>query len=100
MAKSKTYLTRDLQNVYDLAVQLYGDVSKIGILLDLFPNLDEVIDLNSSIVVPDQLDPVAIYFRDSGLIVSTDFVSGAVDNPTFDSSVVKWDSDVYSFDMT
>lgn len=89
-----------MQSVYDLAVQLYGDVSKIGILLKLFPNLDSVIDLNSAILVEPQLDPIALFFTDNGYIVATDVVSQGEENPTFDSSVAKWDSDIYSFDMT
>jgi hypothetical protein len=74
MAKSSTYLTRDSQSVYDLAVQLYGDVSKIGILLKLFPNLDSAISLNSPIVVETQIDPIAIFFSDNRIIVATDII--------------------------
>lgn len=75
MALSKTYLTRQYQTVYDLAVQLYGDSSKIGILLKLFPNLNSAIDFNSQITVENQVDPIAKYFLDTGIIVSTDIVS-------------------------
>ena len=74
MAKSKTYLTRDSQSVYDLAVQLYGDVSKIGILLKLFPNLDSAITLNSPISVGQQIDPIALYFSDNRVVTSTDVI--------------------------
>ena len=69
---STTYLTRDKQSIYDLAVQLYGDVSKIGILLELFPNLDSSINLNSSILVPTQVDPIALFFSSNSVIVATD----------------------------
>jgi len=69
---TSNYLTRDLQSVYDLSVQLYGDVSKIGILLELFPNLDSNIDLNSSIQVSTQIDPIALFFNDNRIIVATD----------------------------
>lgn len=80
MALSKTYLTRQYQTVYDLSIQLYGDVSKIGILLKLFPNLNNAIDFNSAISVDPQLDPIAKYFTDSGIIVATDLVTeGAED---------------------
>lgn len=75
MALSKTYLTRQYQTVYDLAVQLYGDVSKIGILLENFPNLNNAIDFNSTITISPQLDPIAKYFVDSGIIVATDLVT-------------------------
>lgn len=65
------YLTCDAQSIYDLAIQLYGDVSKIGILLELFPNLDSSINLNSSISVPTQIDPIALFFSSNKLIVAT-----------------------------
>ena len=68
-----TYKTRDKQSVYDLAVQLYGDVSKIGKLLTQFTDLDNVLTLNSEIEVATQTDPIAIYFIDKSMIVSTDF---------------------------
>lgn len=66
------YLTRDAQSIYDLAIQLYGDASKIGILLELFPNLDSSINLNSTISVPTQVDPIALFFSSNKLIVATD----------------------------
>jgi hypothetical protein len=72
MALPKEYLTRSYQNVYDLAIQLYGDLSKIGILMELFPNLDEAITLSSSVTVEEQTDPIAKYFKDKRLIVATD----------------------------
>jgi|SRR6187549_1410704 len=72
MALPKEYKTHSYQSVYDLAVQLYGDLSKIGILLELFPNLNSSIDLNSSIMVEDQTDPIAKYFKDKRIIVATD----------------------------
>jgi len=98
MAKSKTYLTRDLQSVYDLAVQLYGDVSKIGILLELFPNLNEGIDLSSSIMVDPQTDPIAKFFSDKRIIVSTDYFTD-LSIITFDRIEFKWDSNIQTFDM-
>lgn len=69
-----TYRTRDKQNVYDLAIQLYGDLSKIGNLIKLFPNLDNEIALGSSITVEDQVDPMALYFSNNNIIVATDFI--------------------------
>jgi len=72
MALPKEYKTHSYQSVYDLAIQLYGDLSKIGILLELFPNLNEGIELGSSVMVEDQTDPIAVHFKDKRLIVSTD----------------------------
>jgi hypothetical protein len=72
ISRPSEYLTKSYQNVYDLAVQVYGDISKIGILLELFPNLDVSINLSSSIMVDDQADPIAKYFKDKRIVVSTD----------------------------
>jgi hypothetical protein len=66
------YSTRELQNVWDLSIQLYGDVSKIGKLLELFPNLDNLIPVGSQIDLEEQDDPMAIYFSDRKIIVATD----------------------------
>lgn len=74
MALSKTYLTRQYQTVYDLTVQLYGDMSKIGILMKNFPNLNSAIDFNSEVTVTQQSDPIAKYFSDNSIIVATDLV--------------------------
>lgn len=67
-----TYKTRSLQTVYDLCIQLYGDVSKIGNLLKVFPNLDEQITVGNSVSPERSSDPVKGYFTDRELIVSTD----------------------------
>lgn len=69
----RTYKTISLQSVYDLAVQLYGDISKIGILLELFPNLNDTIALGSEVEVEEQTDPIAVYFLDKR--VATDILA-------------------------
>jgi hypothetical protein len=66
------YTTRERQSVYDLAIQLYGDLSKIGNILNYFPNLDDNITVGSEITLSDQEDPMAVYFKDRQIIVSTD----------------------------
>lgn len=72
--KSNTYITRDRQSVWDLSIQLYGDLSKIGILLEIFPNLDDGITLNTEVNVELQTDPIAQYFLDKKIIVATDLM--------------------------
>jgi hypothetical protein len=66
------YYTRERQSVYDLCIQLYGDLSKIGNLLELFPNLDTVIPAGSEVTVEDTDDPIKLFFSDRRLIVATD----------------------------
>jgi hypothetical protein len=66
------YTTRERQSVYDLAIQLYGDLSKIGNILNYFPNLDDNITVGSEITLSEQEDPMAVYFKDRQIIVSTD----------------------------
>ena len=82
-----TYKTRDKQSVYDLAVQLYGDVSKIGNLLKNFSNLDSELALGSGITLEVQKDPIAIFFSEQKIIVATDFTHSVseVDNILLES---------------
>lgn len=75
-----TFLTRDKQNIYDLSLQLLGDISKIGILMELFPNLNYDIPLNSPVTLETQKDPIAKFFLDRGVIVSTDFYSSIAED--------------------
>lgn len=96
------FLTRKDQTVFDLAVQLYGNVSKIGSLLQAFPNLNGEIPLNTSIDIIEQSDPIVKYFKDRNLIPSTGFtyVAPAIEQATFDSSIITIDSTLYTFDQT
>jgi hypothetical protein len=66
------YKTRSKQTVYDLAIQLYGDLSKIGEVMKTFTDLDNVIPVASEIDVPVQTDPQALYFTNNKIIVATD----------------------------
>jgi 3D (Asp-Asp-Asp) domain-containing protein len=84
-----TYKTVTSQSVYDLSIQLYGDLSKIGNLIKLFPNLDNVIPVGSEITVETQTDPIAKYFSDRRLMVATDTateLAGEIFDSTFDST--------------
>jgi hypothetical protein len=66
------YKTRSKQTVYDMAIQLYGDFSKIGEVMKTFTDLDNVIPVASEIDVPVQTDPQALYFANNKIIVATD----------------------------
>lgn len=78
IAPDLIYTTREKQSVYDLSVQLYGDLSQIRKLLVLFPNLDNLITVGSGVEVEEQIDPVALYFSDRNLKVSTDISEAGV----------------------
>lgn len=68
------YLTRDLQSIYDLTIQLYGNLSSIGKLLEFFPNLNSEIQFNSQLNLVGSVDPIVNRFRDNNTIISTDIV--------------------------
>jgi hypothetical protein len=91
------YYTISGQSVFDLAIQLYGDVSKIGNLIELFPNLNNIIDIGQEITVEVQTDPIAKYFSDNRLKVATDVVD---DSLTVDSDLITVDSDLITADQT
>lgn len=68
----QTYLSRKSQTLYDIATQLYGNVSLIGKLVKYFPNLDSELTLNTAIPLEAHTDKIAQFFNDKGLIVATD----------------------------
>ncbi len=99
MAKTVNYTARKLQSHFDLAVQLYGDVSQIGEILRNVSDINGEIPLGTVFSFPEQTDPIAKFFKDK--VVQTDFVPVSGDAPpTFDSTQVTWDSSQYTFDMT
>lgn len=73
ITKSAQYSTKKMQTVYDLAIQLYGDVSKIGSLLTAITNINNEVPLFSALTVEEQKDPIVKYFIDNNIIVATDF---------------------------
>lgn len=93
----EVYSVRQSQSVYDLAVQLYGTISNIGKLLEIFPNLNIQVPFGSVINLEDQADPIVTFFK--GKVVATfsdsEFVIPSV---TFDSSLITFDSTVYTWD--
>jgi hypothetical protein len=99
-ALNTNYVVRFKQSVYDLAVQLYGDVSKVGIILKLFPILDTDVPLGSIITLTPQKDPIAIYFKDRGLIVCTEVKSYTPEPPVDDLVYYDDDSPVFYDDAS
>lgn len=68
------YKTRKRQSHFDLAVQLYGDFSKIGEILKNIDDINGEILMGTIFDIPTQTDPTAIFFSSRGLFVQTDFV--------------------------
>jgi hypothetical protein len=69
--KAYTYRTLEFQTVYDLAVQLYGNMSFIGKILKTFSNLNTEIAVGSTIQVDKTTDPVVQFFQRFQLAVAT-----------------------------
>lgn len=61
--KETTYHVRDFQSVFDLAVQLYGDFSRIDEILPLISNLGTKVPIGTSITYTPNNDPVSLFFR-------------------------------------
>lgn len=98
MAKTVRYTARKLQSHFDLAVQLYGDVSQIGEILKNVSDINGEIPLGTVFSYPEQTDPIAVFFRDK--VVQTDF---EVDAPLFftaDNTLIKADSTLLTADQT
>lgn len=72
-----SYVIASLQTIYDLAVQLYGDVNKISLLLSNFSNINS--ELSGTISFSSN-SPVYQYFFDRKLIVQTNFLGTGLAN--------------------
>lgn len=57
-----TYLSRSNQSHWDLALQLYGDISQIGEILKNNTDINGDIALNTAFVTPVPKDPRAVFF--------------------------------------
>lgn len=57
-----TYLSKSNQSHWDLAIQLYGDISQIGEILKNNTDINGDIALNTAFVTPVPKDPQAVYF--------------------------------------
>lgn len=100
MAQYK-YRTISLQSVFDLSVQLYGDISMVGNLIRIFPNLDNNIDIGEEISIDPQTDKIAKFFTDRRLKVATDIVQG--ESPAYftaDNTEITADSTMETADQT
>ncbi len=65
------YKTRKRQSHFDLAVQLYGDFSKIGEILKNIDDINGEIPIGTIFDVPVQTDPAALFFTNKKIIVQT-----------------------------
>jgi len=71
-SKETTYLSRDAQNIFDVAVQLFGDVGRIDRLIPIIRTFGLAIPLYTPITYTPTKDPIAAFF--SGRIVATSFL--------------------------
>lgn len=73
-----SYVIASLQTIYDLAIQLYGDVNKISSLLSYFSDINSEL---SGVISFSSNSPVSKYYSDRGIIVQTNYVTlGGVNN--------------------
>lgn len=94
------YKTRYLQSHFDLAVQLYGDISKIGEILGNIADINGQIPIGTAFNVPAQDDPAALFFTQFNLIVQTDIIVDAPVFLTVDNDTIKVDSTLVTADQT
>ena len=67
--KFYTFLSRNGQSHWDLAIQLYGDISQIGEILKTNTDINGDIPFNSEFLIQVPEDPQAVFFLDK--IVTT-----------------------------
>lgn len=96
------YKTRYLQSHFDLAVQLYGNVSQIGEILRNISDINGNIPLGSVFEVEPQTDKIAKYFV--GKVVATDFIYTPTVTPgdgdvTWDRTDITWDRTDITWDQ-
>lgn len=63
------------QSIYDLAVQLFGDVQKLITLVSAFPDLNAEISPGTKFTYLLSTHPVAQYFLNRGIAVATSLIS-------------------------
>lgn len=63
------YLTADYQSIYDVAIQLHGDMARIDEILPIIRNLGTKIGFAQSIPFTPNLDPISLFFNNK--IVAT-----------------------------
>ena len=75
-----TYSAIDYQSVFDVAVQLYGDISRIDEILPIIRNLGTKIDVGTPIVYTPNFDPVSLFFSKRKISTSYYFVAPSAGN--------------------
>jgi hypothetical protein len=68
---SVDYIVRESQSIYDLAIQIYGDVQKLPDLISAFTNINLQIAAGSKYTYLNVNNPIKQYFLDRGIIIST-----------------------------
>lgn len=74
--KEITYKTREFQSIFDLAVQLYGDISRIDEILPTIRNLGTKIEFGTSVTYTPTKDPVSLFFQNK--VIATAYVDDSI----------------------
>lgn len=88
----KTVTIKDGQTLFDLALQLYGDVSKVYELIDLNSSIDNITSNNLqglAIVYEDPKNEVSEFFNSNQITASTrypEIITGESFDDSFDDS--------------
>lgn len=98
MAKTATYRAHSQQSAYDLALQIYGDISQIGEILKNIDDINGEIAMGTIFTFPVQTDPAAVFFLDK--VVATDVPFDAPEFLTVDSDMITVDSILETADQT
>lgn len=71
------YIIASLQTIYDLAIQLYGDINKISQLLSYFSDINSEL---SGTIAFSSTSPIVKYFSDRGIIIQTNYTGTGLPN--------------------
>jgi hypothetical protein len=71
ISKDSEYIVKEYQSVYDLAIQLYGDVQRLPELITSFSNLNEPLPIGAKYIYKSNESPIRKYLLDRGVVIST-----------------------------
>jgi hypothetical protein len=79
LVANPVYRVGESQSIYDLACQIFGNVSQLGLIIPFVSDLNSEITPGTGISYSPPDDPMAVYFYNTAVIVST-FVLGVPAN--------------------
>lgn len=75
--KTDYFYAYDLQSVYDMSLQIFGNLTGLKNVLQVHENLDEKIPISTSFERKESKDPMVKYYLNNGIIVQTFIVEEA-----------------------